>query len=173
MVENIICGGAFMVFEKIKTHFMNKKQQKDEKNWYTIEFRFDKTMHIVDQKMLEIILADRRNSLDELISCGWTKNLGWHEGEDGKIYERHALNEAGLDYYERLKTHCNIAQTGPLYVKLLNDMNNYKYPTKADITATYMYFNICENFKRNEIKSIKKYDKKELTKEQENVAVLN
>ena len=173
MVENIICGGAFMVFEKINTHFMNKKQQKDDKNWYTIEFRFDRTIHIVEQKMLEIILADRSNSLSQLMSCGWTKNLGWHEGNDGKIYERHALNDAGLDYYERLKNYCNIAQTGPLYVKLLNDMNNYKFPSRADVIQTYMFFNIDENFKRNEIKSIKKYEGAELENKGENVAVLH
>lgn len=162
-----------MVFERIKAHFVNKKQPKDEKNWYIIEFKFDKTIHIVEQKMLEIILADRRNSLGELMSCGWTKNLGWHEGNDGKIYERHALNEAGLDYYERLERGCNIAHTGPMYVKLLNDMNDNKFPSKADITETYMYFNICENFKRNEIKSIKKYEGVQLENMEENIAVLH
>lgn len=158
-----------MVFEKIKAHFVNKKQPKDEKNWYIIEFRFDKTIHIVEQKMLEIILADVGNSLGELMSCGWTKNLGWHEGNDGKIYERHDLNEAGLEYYGRQQ----IAQTGPLYVKLLNNMNDNNFPSRADVTQTYMFFNICANFKRNEIKSIKKYERKELENMEENVAVLH
>ena len=148
-----------MVFESIKSYFIKKKQP--EKNWFLVELKNDRTMHIVDQKMVEIMLADA-NSLQELMSCGWTKNLGWHDGNDGLIYERHELNDAGNDYYNRLDQSKDISYVGPKFVKLLNEINEYNLPDRTDKEKTDMYLMICWNFKKNNVKSIKKYERKEM-----------
>ena len=154
-----------MVFEQIKTHFARKKQFQVENTWFMIEFKDDNTIHIIDQKMLEILLVDTDNSLQALMSCGWTKNLGWHEGNDGKIYERHALNNAGNDYYQRLNHTQNVAAIGPKYIKVLNKMNTSKQVNYDDNVELYMCVRMEDYFKKNSIKSIKKYNKEELTQE--------
>lgn len=169
----IILRGAFMDFGIIKAHFFNKKQQKEEQKWFQIEFKNDRTIHIVEQKIVEIILVDEKNSLDELKSCGWTKNLGWHEGSDGKIYERHALSDAGLNYYDRLNMRYDIVEVGPQYIKLLNEINVCRFSEQNDATKSYMYWRICNNFKENNIKSITKYKAKEVNKKEEKVSTLH
>ena len=162
-----------MVFERIKAYLVNKKlEEKERQNWYIVKKEDDSVIHIIDEKMLEIILVDW-NSLEELVSCGWTSSLGWHSGNDNKIYERHTLNHAGLDYYNLLETRLNIKETGHKYVKLLNEINDSILPDKTDGLRTYMYWRICSNFKINHIKGITKYNGEELKEENQNVAVLS
>ena len=162
-----------MDFKLLKAHISRKKQPKTDKNWFTIEFKDDKTIHIIDQKMLEILLVDTDNSLQALMSCGWTKNLGWHEGNDGRIYERHELNEAGNNYYDRLDFQKHISEIGPKYIKLLNEINDYKLPSRDDNVKLYMYWRIRGYFRVNEIEGIKKYTGKELKQGNKKVEILH
>ena len=154
-----------MVFENLKAYFSRKKQFQVENIWFMIEFMNDTTIHIIDQKMLEILLVDTDNSLQALMSCGWTRNLGWHEGNDGKIYERHTLSDAGNDYYNKLNYTRNVAAIGPKYIKVLNKMNAGKQVHYDDNVELYMCVRMENYFKKNSIKSIKKYNREELEQE--------
>ena len=157
-----------MVFERIKAHFINKKAPQTKQNWYVVEFEDDKALHIVDQKMLETMLG-KNVPMSELFSCGWTENKGWHIGNDDKVYERHALNEAGLDFYERI----GVAERGPKCVQILENMNNNIYPFKYDFESNGLYMNVCFYLYRNRIKSIQKYNKEELEDKTEKAVVLS
>ena len=62
----------------------------------------ENVIHIVEKKLLEVMLVDHA-SLNFVIHTGWVENLGWHIGKDDKLYDRHQLNNAGLDYYKRVE----------------------------------------------------------------------
>lgn len=130
----------------------NKEQEKI--TWYVIESKKSRVRHIVEEKLLEVILADN-DTLEGVAGSGYTKVAGWHEGKDGIIYERHQLNSYGQDYRNRLiKKGKNLSN----YVKALEEMNNNSNfdnlsREKAEISW---------NFTKNLIKGVYKYVEKEL-----------
>lgn len=148
-----------MVFETIKKHFESKKAKSQPTTYYAVELKNNDTVYVVEQKAVEIMLANNC-SIQQLWSCSYVKSIGWHQGNDGKIYERHKLSDSGKTYYDLLK----IENYGPKYIELLNEINEYDLPFRYNQQKTGMYWDICWNFKSNNVKSIKKYDGKELAK---------
>ena len=74
---------------------------------------------ILEQKVLEIMLSDAWG-LKELYNCCYLDRVGWHEGNDRKVYIRYVLSERGNDLYNVLE----IKEKGKNYIKALNEMNN-------------------------------------------------
>ena len=154
-----------MVFEAIKAHFVQKQQE--EQKWFIVEFRKDKkTIHIVEQKIVEIMLADSDDDLLRLILCGYVANVGWHQGNDNKIYERHVLTQKGKELYNSQ----GISYVAPNYLKALEEMNNSPI---NPLEVTDEKAEIWWNFRKNQIKSIQIYEGKELEKEEEIKSNLN
>lgn len=155
-----------MTFEKIKNYFINKKQK--EQVFYLVEFKNEETMHIAEQKLIEIMLVDCTD-LQRLVMCGYAANIGWHVGENGRVYEKHLLTDGGKHYYEMLK----IKNFAPKYMEALEEMNNHNInPSKwAEEKGEIRW-----NFKKNRVKSIQKYDGRELQDvddiQEQNVAIL-
>jgi len=143
-----------MVFDGWKKHWQKKKQK--ELSYYLLELKDEDTIYVVEQKMLEIMLADNC-SMHHMWSCGYTQRMGWHEGNDGKIYEKYQLNLTGMDLYEQLK----MKNFGPIYLEALEEMNHDNInPSNLESEKS----DIRWNFKRHNIKSINKYNGVELLK---------
>ena len=152
-----------MSFNALKEHFIRKKLDKNS-DWYIINLDNDETTYIIEQKVLEIMLADNK-SLGQMKNCDYLSNLGWHSGNDNIVYERFKLSFYGLCYYDLLK----LENRGKVYLDALNEMNNNINPSNLAEEKGEIRW----NFKRYFVNNIKKYDAKELDKNGENTVVLH
>ena len=146
------------------------KDKKPEKVWFLIEFQQDEVRHIVDEQTLELMLTIGDGDVFSIFNMGFTNNCGWHVGKDEKVYERHSINLAGESAISRLP-------------KIYNGQNifidkPYRYLRALDMvkaleeincgTPTARYKNeiklINSYFTKQQIKSITKYDGREIVK---------
>lgn len=143
-----------MVFENVKNFFLGRKKR--EQNFYLMEFleEKDKVCHIVEEKLLETILMEG-SSLDSFNASGYMYSLGWLVGQDGKIYERHALNEMGIDFYGRLAR--ILKKDGARYIAALNEINGGIKTGQFDKEKE----EIKENFEKHFVAKVTKYEEKE------------
>lgn len=144
-----------MVFENIKSVLTKRKENKQLKqDFYVIKTCLSDVCHVVDQKLLEVMLMEG-TSLDSVSSSGYTKSLGYFTGEDGKIYEKHALNFAGKDYHRRFSE--QYQKNGARYIAALNEMNEGKETKKFLRERNDINF----GFSINLIESITKFEGQE------------
>jgi len=145
-----------MIFKEIKEHFTRKNQ--NENNWFVMEIEKDDVRYIMDKPTLEFMLAEKVD-LQYLINNGAVNRLGWHIGKDQKVYERYQINHYGENLCNFFKTEV----VGKSYLKALKEINDNNNPKNLQKEKT----EICSHFRKNQIKSIKKYDAKELKKDEE------
>ena len=146
--------GEKMVFENIKNFFLGRKKQ--EQTFYLMEFleEKDKVCHIVEEKLLETMLMEG-SSLDSFNASGYMYSLGWHVGQDGKMYERHALNEMGIDFYGRVER--ILKKDGEKYLAALNEINDEI--ESGQLTKEKK--EIKKNFEKHFVARVTKYEEKE------------
>lgn len=142
-----------MSFEKIKNYFKQKKQK--EANWFVVEMKKDDVSYIIDKHTLEFMLAEKVD-LSYLINNNALNRLGWHIGNDKKVYERYQINSNGKLLYDFCKTEA----VGKSYLEALKEINNNDSSEKLAKEKA----EIRLNFRKNQIKSIQKYNANELTK---------
>ncbi len=144
-----------MVFENIKSVLTKRKENKQSKrNFYLVKTFKSNICHVVDQKLLEVMLMEG-SSLESVSSSGYTKSLGWFIGEDEKVYEKHELNFAGKDYHRRFSE--QYQKNGERYIAALNEMNDGKETKKFLRERNDINF----GFSINLIKSITKFEGQE------------
>lgn len=122
-----------------------------------MEFK-DDVRWIIDKHTLELMLAEKVDLLF-LKNNNYMNRLGWHIGKDQKVYERYQLNPTGELAYDFFK----VKAVGKNYLEALKEINDNNNPKNLQKEKTEIYL----NFRKNNIKSIKKYDVKELKKDKE------
>ncbi len=145
-----------MEFENIKKFFLNKKKLNEDKDFFVIEYKNEGACHIVDKKLLGIMLAENR-SLEEMVHRGYTSYVGFHFGKDKKVYTRHTLNGMGQFFYDMLLEEIGEQQMCKYFVAL-DDMNKNKNLHRFLSEKN----KIALNFKHNSLSKIYRYEGKEL-----------
>ena len=143
-----------MFFENVRNSLFGKKE-KDEKNFYIIETKKEDVCHIVEEKLLEVMLMEGTD-LESVKSAGYVRRDGWHIGIDDKVYERHSLNDVGLFYHDLIQK--DLDKSGKNYIAALNEINSGIKTSKFQVERAEINW----NFKINLIKKVYKYEGKEL-----------
>ena len=89
-----------MILAKLKGMFNKEKNEKDV--YYLVKYQNDNVFYIIEQKLLELMLMEGVKH-ESFMNSGYVGRLGWHIGEDDKVYERLALNDFGKYYYSRIQ----------------------------------------------------------------------
>ena len=63
-----------MLFETIQKHFESKKAKSQPTTYYAVELKNNDTVYVVEQKAVEIMLANNC-SIQQLWSCSYVKSI--------------------------------------------------------------------------------------------------
>ena len=140
--------------------FYEKRKDRplNEANWFLLDMLDEPGVrYIVTKEIVELMLCDGWTKNDILGSV-WSTSMGWHIGNDDKVYERFALNDVGEMYYEKQR----IKEKGPKFISALEELNKGKRIGDSYAVEKILINEIC--FKRNRVKAITKYEGKELDK---------
>lgn len=147
----------FKVYDELKRHFINKKQEN--KTFYVVEEKDNYVVSILEKKALEVMLTEGK-TVEEMRNCMYLSRLGWHEGNDKKIYEKFILSVYGNTFYN----YANTQKMGKEYLKVLEDIKKFELPAVCDDKKSEISLQLSWFFKRNNISKIYKYEAKELKK---------
>jgi len=127
--------------------------------WLLVRMKTDNLIKnlIIDERLLAFLIMDRSEAYLVNISL-YSKRLGWHKGEDDKIYDKYGLDIEALekrfyDSLERVDMPEIIEQYETYLLQLQNIQENIKDGSET-------YFRCMEYFRKNHIKTFCAYNKK-------------
>lgn len=137
-------------FTNVKQNFLDKKKDVIQKvNWILLKTKT--TNFVVEERLLAVMVENGRD-LRYTSRVGYTKPLGWHIGNDGKVYERIKLNDYGEIYYDLNK------QNLDKFIEVAHDIID----GNRNLGNVYYYIKFNKFFENADILSMNKYDGAEL-----------
>lgn len=140
-----------MLFDRTKK---GKKLEDDETKWLLVRIGGDHFIKnlIVDEKLFTfMVMRGVYPAQANLSVIG--KYLGWHKGEDGKVYDKYCLNKERFNsYFEDINEHKEFVKEFNTYLNQTRKIVN----NVADGSLEYYIFKTY--FIKGQVKEFSKYD---------------